>query len=53
MGDRIWALRDSVAAYYAAFVALAETLRAPLVTCDGRFARAPGVGATAELCEPS
>lgn len=38
--DRVWALRDNLTAYDAAFVALAEALAAPLVTCDRRLARA-------------
>lgn len=40
---RIWALRGSVTAADAAYVALAEALDAPLVTTDARLARAPGV----------
>jgi predicted nucleic acid-binding protein len=40
---RIWALRDTVTAYDAAYVALAEVLACPLLTADGRLARAPGV----------
>lgn len=39
---RIWALRENLTAYDAAYVALAEALRAPLLTCDARLARAPG-----------
>lgn len=39
---RIWNLRSNYSAYDAAYVALAEALRAPLLTCDGRLARAPG-----------
>jgi len=39
---RIWELRDNLTAYDAAYVALAEALEAPLVTCDARLARAPG-----------
>jgi predicted nucleic acid-binding protein len=39
---RIWALRANVTAYDACYLALAEALAAPLVTCDGRLARAPG-----------
>lgn len=39
---RIWELRDNVSAYDATYVAVAETLEAPLVTADGRLARAPG-----------
>ena len=34
---RIWALRDSLTGYDATFVALAETLGCPLVTCDARL----------------
>lgn len=49
LADRIWELRDNLTAYDAAFVVLAETLRAPLVTCDGRVADAPGHHATVEL----
>lgn len=47
--DRVWALRENVTAYDAVYVALAEALEAPLVTCDGRLARAPGVTARVEL----
>ena len=50
---RIWALRESLTAYDAAYVALAEALRAPLVTCDARLARAPGVQAAVELFDQS
>jgi predicted nucleic acid-binding protein len=39
---RIWTLRDNVTAYDAAYVALAESLRCPLVTGDARLAAAPG-----------
>jgi predicted nucleic acid-binding protein len=42
---RIWELRDTVSAYDAAYVALAEALDAPLLTTDGRLAGAPGVRA--------
>lgn len=34
---RIWQLRDSLTAYDATFVALAETLDCPLITCDARL----------------
>jgi predicted nucleic acid-binding protein len=47
--DRVWALRDNVTAYDAAYVALAEALAAPLLTCDARLARAPGTRARIEL----
>lgn len=49
LADRMWALRHNVSAYDAAFIALAETLEAPLVTCDARLARAPGHAARVEL----
>ncbi|WP_419925151.1 type II toxin-antitoxin system VapC family toxin [Candidatus Poriferisocius sp.] len=39
---RIWALRDNVSAYDAAYVALAEALDCPLLTADARLAAAPG-----------
>lgn len=39
---RIWTLRRSLTAYDAAYVALAETLDATLVTCDARLAASSG-----------
>jgi predicted nucleic acid-binding protein len=39
---RIWSLRANMTAYDAAYVALAEALEAPLITCDVRLARAHG-----------
>lgn len=45
----MWALRDRLTAYDAVYVALAEALRATLVTCDGRLARAPGSAALVDL----
>lgn len=39
---RIWELRDNVSAYDATYVAVAEALEVPLLTADGRLARAPG-----------
>lgn len=47
--DRVWALRDNMTAYDAVYVALAEALDAILLTCDGRLARAPGLGKQIEL----
>lgn len=44
VADRIWALRGSLSAYDAWYVALAEELDAPLATLDRRLARAPGAG---------
>jgi predicted nucleic acid-binding protein len=39
---RIWDLRDNVTCYNAWYVALAETLSAPLATLDARLAKASG-----------
>lgn len=46
---RIWELRHNLTAYDAAYVALAESLDAPLVTMDARLAQAPGHNAAVEL----
>lgn len=40
--ERAWQLRASVSAYDAMYVALAEALGAPIVTCERRLARAHG-----------
>ncbi|MBI4231398.1 MAG: type II toxin-antitoxin system VapC family toxin [Planctomycetes bacterium] len=42
---RIWGLRGNLTAYDAAYVALAEALRAPLLTCDARLAASGDHGA--------
>jgi predicted nucleic acid-binding protein len=49
--DRIWKLRHNLTAYDAAYLALAETLDAPLLTCDRALARSPGHTARVELIE--
>ena len=50
---RIWELRENVTVYDAVYVALAEALGVPLITCDARLARAPLAGVTIEVVEPS
>jgi predicted nucleic acid-binding protein len=46
---RVWELRDTLTAYDAAYVALAEALEATLVTRDARLARSSGHQARVEL----
>jgi len=46
---RIWQLRHNLSAYDAAYVALAETLGATVVTRDAPFGSAPGHRARVEL----
>jgi predicted nucleic acid-binding protein len=46
---RIWQLRQNFSAHDAAYVALAEELKAPLITRDQRLAAAPGHRATIEV----
>ena len=49
LADRMWELRHNATACDAAFLALAEALGVPLVTCDARLARAPGHAASVEM----
>ena len=53
LNDRVWELRHNLTAYDATFVALAEALDAPLVTCDARLAAAHGHHADIELFDVS
>ncbi len=53
LNDRVWDLRHNITAYDATFIALAEALSAPLVTCDARLASTPGHGAQIELFDTS
>ena len=46
---RVWSLRAALSAYDAAYVALAEALAAPVLTCDGKLAGAHGHKAKVEL----
>ena len=41
--ERIWELRQTIAAYDAMYVALAEQLGCALVTADARLSGAPGL----------
>lgn len=50
---RIWELRNNVTAYDAAYLALAEALAAPLITCDRRLAASPGHTVRVELLASS
>lgn len=47
--ERIWQLRDSLTAYDAAYVVLAEALDVRLITCDARLSRSHGHGARVVL----
>ena len=49
--ERIWELRENHTAYDASYIALAELIPAPLITCDARLARSTGHGAVVELFE--
>lgn len=40
--DRVWSLRHNLSAYDACFIALAESLDVPLITCDDKQAGASG-----------
>ena len=44
--QRAWALRENVTFYDGLYVALAERLDLPVLTLDGRLAKAAGVRAT-------
>ena len=46
---RAWKLRENMTAYDAVYVALAEALEAPIVTCDAPLAKAPGHRAHIEV----
>lgn len=46
---RIWQLRHTVSSYDAAYIALAEMLHTPLLTCDAKLSRSHGHNAKIEL----
>ena len=45
-GARVWQFRNNMTAYDAWYVAIAESLNAPLATLDMRLSRASGSGCT-------
>lgn len=47
---RIWELRNNSTAYDAAYLALAETLSARLLTCDPKLKSIPGHRVRVEVC---
>jgi predicted nucleic acid-binding protein len=47
--ERMWELRDTVTPYDAAYIAIAERLDAPLITCDGKLSAASGPACRFEL----
>jgi len=47
--SRVWELRQTLTAYDAVYVALAEVLGAPLLSCDAWLASAPGHHARVEV----
>jgi predicted nucleic acid-binding protein len=49
--SRAWKLRENVTAHDAMYVALAEALDAPIVTCDAPLAKSPGHRARIEAIE--
>lgn len=42
LAGRVWTLRHNLTCYDATYVALAEVLDAPLITCDAKMAKAVG-----------
>jgi predicted nucleic acid-binding protein len=51
LAARMWAIRQNVTAYDAAYVALAESLNLPLITRDRRLANSSGHAARIEYIE--
>jgi predicted nucleic acid-binding protein len=49
--ERIWQLRANLTGYDTAYLALAEILGAPLLTCDAKLATAPGHRARVEVMD--
>ncbi len=53
LAARAWQLRKNFTPYDAMYLALAESLGAPIVTCDGPFGAAPGHSARIEVIRAS
>ena len=49
--DRAWRLRGNITAYDGMYVALAEAIEAPVVTCDRPLAKAPGLRVRIEVID--
>jgi len=47
--ERMWELRSNITAYDAAYVALAERLDSPLITCDAKLTTASGASCAFDL----
>ena len=49
LAGAVWRNGHTMSSYDAAYVALAELIACPLVTCDARLARTPGIACTVEV----
>jgi predicted nucleic acid-binding protein len=49
LAELAWTLRDDLSFYDALYVALAGRLGVPLVTCDSRLSKAPGLPCAVEV----
>ena len=47
--ERIWELRGNITPYDAAYIALAERLDSPLITCDAKLTTASGASCIFDL----
>lgn len=48
--ERAWELGHDASSYDAAYLALAESIAAPLLTRDARLAKVPGARCDIEVC---
>lgn len=53
LSERIWQLRNNLGAYDACFIALAEALDTPLITCDVKQRHVSGHRAVVEVFDPA